>query len=191
MVLSLRTGLNAPLLEALLQGTKGISALIPILMPTILYTGAGLVVFCVLYYGLVRSLIDERSFQVMKSMRSALRLDGCVLYGVVEEVIARWGLFNVVLFFAMLFAGQRSYAMIIMSLILSGLLFAVGQIPAYRAAGCLPTRRVLYSIVALSLCQSLLFGFLFWQYGLISAILAHMLFHIGWAQYDKIKPTNF
>lgn len=186
-VLSPRTGLNAPLLEGLLQGKWEWSSFQAILLPTFLYSLGGIIIFCGLFYGLVGSILDEHSFQTMKKLRAALGLDGCVLYGgVVEEVIARWGLTNAVAFFAMMFAGQKTNSVITVSIILSGLLFAVGQIPAYIAAGCVSSRRFVYSVVLLSLFQSLLFGFLFWQYGLISAILAHMLFHLGWAQYDKI-----
>lgn len=123
----------------------------------------------------------------MSKLRSKIGLDGCVLYGgVVEEVIARWGLMNVTSFFALLFTSQINSEIIIISIFLSGFIFAVGQLPAYIAAGCTSSRRFLYSFVLLSLSQSILFGFLFWQYGLISAILAHMLFHLGWDRYEKL-----
>lgn len=186
-ILSIRTGLHDPLLEGLLQGKVGYSSLQNILLPTFLYSIFGLFVFCGLYYGVVESILDEQSFKVMRRLRSALGLDGCVLYGgVVEEVIARWGLMNLVAFFAILFTKSSSGLVIWFSIIFSGLMFGVGQIPAYIAAGCVSSRRLIYSIIVLSLCQSLLFGFLFWQYGIVSAILGHMLFHIGWGLYDRV-----
>lgn len=186
-VLSARTGLNAPVLEAILAGSATLASIQPILLPTFLYSLGGLVIFCLLYYGVVGSILDAQSFQAMSKMRAAIGLDGCVLYGgVVEEVVVRWGLLNVVTFFALMFAKQINNTIIIFSIFMSGLLFAVGQIPAYIAAGCISSRRFLYSLVLLSLFQSLIFGFLFWQYGLIAAILGHMLFHIGWGYYDKV-----
>lgn len=186
-VLSVRTGLNDPLLTALLQGKAGFSSLQPILLPTFLYSLFGLFVFCSLYYGVVESFLDEHSFKIMAKLRAALGQDGCVLYGgVVEEIIARWGLMNLVAFFAILFTKQASSFVIWFSIIFSGLMFGVGQIPAYIAAGCVSSRRFVYSVMLLSFWQSLVFGFLFWQYGLVSSILGHMLFHIGWARYDKV-----
>ncbi len=185
-VLSLRTGLHAPLLETLLQGKAGLGALSYILLPTFLYSLLSLIVFLGLYYGVVASILDEHSFRVMANLRRALGIDGCVLYGgVVEEVIARWGLMNLIAFFAMLFAKQHNEIIIWMAIVLSGLMFGVGQIPAYLAAGCLSTRRLVYSILILYLWPSLVFGYLFWQYGILSAILAHMLFHLGWSFYDN------
>lgn len=186
-VLSQKTGLNAPLLEALLQGKASLGLFILMLIPTLLYSLIGLIVFCSLYYGLISSILDEQSLLALRRLRTALKLDGCLLYGgVVEELIARWGLMNLIAFFSLLFAKQMSNSLMIWALVISGLLFAVGQIPAYIAAGCVASRRFLYSLVLLSLCQSLLFGFLFWQYGLLAAILGHMFFHLGWNYYDKI-----
>ncbi|MBL7480553.1 CPBP family glutamic-type intramembrane protease [Legionella bononiensis] len=185
-VLSEQTGLNAPLLEAILAGKGGLDSFQSILFPTFLYTLVGTVIFFVFYYGIVGSILDEHSFQIMAKLRAALGIDGCVLYGgVVEEIIVRWGLMNVVAYFGLMFAKQKNNTVIVTSIILSGLLFAVGQVPAYIAAGCIASRRFLYSLVLLSLWQSLLFGFLFWYYGLVSAILGHMLFHLAWGYYDK------
>jgi hypothetical protein len=189
--LSTRTGLNSPLLEGLLQGKASFSSFFPILLPTFLYSLFGLIIFCGLYYGIVSSILDEHSFQIMTKLRRSLGVDGCVLYGgVTEEVIGRWGLVNLVTFFALIFARQINSFIIIIALIFSALIFAIGQIPAYIVAGCISSRRCIYSIVVLSFWQSLIFGFLFWQYGLVSSILGHMMFHIGWAKYDKMRFGN-
>jgi hypothetical protein len=185
--LSLRTGLHAPLLESLLKGNTVFNSFQVILLPTFLYSLLGLIVFCVLYYGIVSSILDQHNFEIMVKVRAALGVDGCILYGgIVEEVIARWGLMNLLVFFAMVFAKQNNSVVIWSAIVLSGLLYGVGQIPVYLAAGCLPSRRLIYSIILLCLWQGVLFGFIFWQYGLFSSILAHMLFHAGWAQYDKL-----
>lgn len=184
-IISKNTGLNAPILEALLEGKASASVLFPIIVPTILFSLGGLIIFCVLYYSLTKHAIDKKSLSIMTKMRHALGIDGCVLYGgVVEEIIARWGLMNLAAFFALIFTKQISPAIIWMSIFISGLIFAVGQLPAYLAAGCASSRRFIYSYVLLSLSQSVLFGYLFWQYGIVCSILAHMIFHLGWALYD-------
>lgn len=184
-IISHITGLQAPILEAFLEGKAGISALVPILLPTALYALVGLFVFCILYYGLAKQLIDEKSWHIMAKLRLTLGVDGCILYGgVVEEIIARWGLLNLATFFALIFAKQPSNLIIWLSIFISGLIFAVGQLPAYLAAGCASSQKFIYSFIVLSLFQSAIFGYLFWQYGLICSILAHMLFHLGWALYE-------
>lgn len=189
-LLSTRTGLSDPILVPLLQGKAVLNIFLASLFPTFAYALACFIVFCFLYYGIVCSILDEQSVIVMKKLRTALKSDGCILYGgIVEEIIARWGLMNLIVFFTMLFSKQLNSTLIVSSIIVSGLLFVTGQIPVYLAAGCTPHRRLIYSITLLSLCQSLFFGIVFWQYGLVAAIIAHSLFHIFWFTYDKINPN--
>jgi hypothetical protein len=40
-------------------------------------------------------------------------------------------------------------------------------------------------VIGLNLWASLIFGWLFWQYGLLSAMLAHMLFHLVWYPFER------
>jgi hypothetical protein len=188
-VVSQRTGLNAPILEALLKGKEGVSALIPILLPSILFSFSGLIIFCALYQLLAKYVLDKQSVKAMAKLRTAIGISGCVLYGgISEEIIARWGLMNLVTFFALMFV-QKSTVIIWISLFMSSFIFALGQFPTYIAAGCSQSRPFLYSFLVLSLSQSLLFGYLFWQYGLICCILAHMLFHLGWWIITKKEPV--
>lgn len=185
-ILSIRTGLNDKILDAMLQGRASFSSVFPIVLPTLLYAFFGLMIFCGLYYGVISRLIDEKSFQILRNIRTAIKIDGCVLYGgVVEEVIVRWGLMNLIAFFLIVLTHTSNALVFWISILSSGLIFGIGQMPAYIAAGCSSTRRFIYSILLLFLWQSVIFGFLFWTYGIISAILAHMLFHLGWALYDK------
>jgi hypothetical protein len=188
-VISNVTGLHAPILEALLNGTLGFTVIVPILLPAVGFAILCLALFSLLYYVLAQHTIDENSRKIMAQLRRALGIDGCILYGgVVEEVIGRWGLLNLATFFAVIFTKPTPLIMWI-SIVISGLIFAVGQLPAYIAAGCTSSRSFIYSYILLSLCQSVIFGFLFWKYGLICAILAHMLFHLGWAIVDaKFRP---
>lgn len=182
VVLSARTGLNAPVLEGILSGQRGLDSLVSILGPTFVFTLLGLIFFYWFYYGIVKGRVDIKSFEIMEQMRAAIGLDGCVFYGgVVDEIIARWGLMNAVVFFAMLMTGQATNVVIVLSIFFSGFIFAISQVPTYLAAGCTPSRTVVYSIVFLNLFKSMIFGFLFWRYGLMSAILAHMLFHLLWS----------
>lgn len=184
-VLSVRTGLDATLLDSLLQG-KSIRGDIAGILPVFLYTIGGLVVFFILYYGVVGSILDEASLQIMRRIRAVLHLDGCILYGgVVEEILGRWGLMNVIAFFAIFFAGEKTPLVMWSAIFLSGLLLTAGHIPAYLAAGCQSSRRFIYAMLLLHGWQAILFGWLFWQYGFIATVVAHMVFHLGWYLYDR------
>ncbi|QDP73376.1 CPBP family intramembrane metalloprotease [Legionella israelensis] len=185
-VLSRSTGLQAEILEAFLQGKVSWISLQNLLTPVLLYAFIITLVFCVFFYGVLASILDEHSFQIMRKLHRTLGLDGCVLYGgVAEEILARWGLVNVTAFFAILLTHSRSDSIMWFSVIISALLFSFSQLPAYIAAGCKKNRRFIFSFLFLHLWLGIMFGFLFWQYGLLAAILSHMLFHAFWSLYDK------
>lgn len=184
-VLSLRTGFHTPFFEV--AKVIELNDIPSIWLPTILFAVIGLIVFCGLYYGVVESILDEKSLEIMSKLRAAIGLDGCILYGgVVEEVIARWGLMNLIAFSIMAFVTNNNDLVAWMAILISGLMFGIGQLPAYLAAGCVSSRRLIYCILLLYLWQSMVFGYLYWQYGLISAIIAHMIFHLGWWVYDRV-----
>lgn len=179
--LSNYTNLNAPLLTALLNGEPILTDVFKRLLPVFLSTLVGFVLFMILYYRVFDAYLDGETKQAMKRMRMALGLDGCMLFGgIVEELLARWGLMNLTAFFILLFTHQQSPYIILVAIVLNGLFLSIGQLPAYYAAGCRYGRRFLYALVTLNLSQAILFGLLFWHYGLLSAIASHMLFHLGW-----------
>lgn len=191
-VISSRTGLGDPLLDALLHGQPVLAKLNLIWLPALFYTLAGLFGYLVLYYGLLPFILDKETRAVMQKLHLGLGIDGCVLYGgVVEEVLARWGLMNLAAFFVLLIPGQSINPAIGMAIVLSGIIFAVSQFPAYLAAGCKPNRTFIFSFIILMLWQSTVFGLIFWQFGLLVAIVTHMLFHFLWALVDyglKVRP---
>lgn len=184
-ILSQRTGLQDNLLDSLSKGTASLPELVAILLPALVAALVALTVFCFCYYVLVSRILDKQSIQSMRNLRAALGVWGCVLYGgIVEEIIARWGLMSLTVFFIALFV-KSSNLVVVMSIVISGIMFALGQIPAYVAIGCVSSRRLFYSIILLSLCQSVVFGLVFWWFGILCAMLAHMMFHLGWAFFDK------
>lgn len=116
-ILSTRTGLGDPVLTPLLQGKEVLNTFLANLLPTLLYAVACFILFCILYYGVVRSILDEQSLEVMTKLRRSLKIDGCILFGgIAEEVIARWGFMNLIAFFALLFSKQMSVSVIASSI---------------------------------------------------------------------------
>jgi hypothetical protein len=185
-VLSRVTGLGDPLLAMLFKGQSALPLILDMLLPVFLYAVGGTLVFFFLYYSVAARLLDKAVLQVMKNVRAALKLDGCALYGgIAEEVIARWGLTNVLMFFAVMLSGQRSPYIFWTCLLLSSIFFTLSQIPAYLAAGIKGTRRFVLSLIGLNIWVAIVFGYIFWVYGILATFVAHVLFHIIWWVYDK------
>ncbi|RUQ90363.1 CPBP family intramembrane metalloprotease [Legionella septentrionalis] len=191
-VLSIPTGLGAKALAMLLSAHPHLDFWQDTALFMFLYTAGGLLVFLVLYYGVVSCFLDATALLQLQKIRAAIGLDGSMLYSVAEEILARWGLLNVCAFFAILFSQQRHAIIICSAIFMQAILYALSQLPLYLAAGCTRDRRFLYSFLLLYGWQGILFGFIFWQFGILATIIAHMLFHAGWWIYDKPEslPEN-
>jgi hypothetical protein len=184
-LLAPRVGLGAPFFEALIAGEGVLDALVSQLPLAIVVGVGGAIPFLAAYYLVFRPRLDEESVRVVEGFRMHLGLWSRVLYGgIVEEVISRWGLMTLLVWLGSLLAGQVTDVVVWSAIVFSGLLFAVGHLPAYLGAGARKTPLFIAGTLALNLWASLLFGWLFWQVGLLAAMVAHMLFHLVWLPFD-------
>jgi membrane protease YdiL (CAAX protease family) len=77
------------------------------------------------------------------------------------------------------------------SIIISGILFGLFHLPAYLNSGCKKTPLFIFTVITLNLWASLVFGWLYWQYGLEAAIMSHILFHLIWYPIEKVTQFKF
>ena len=180
-----RVGLRAPFFEALVNGEPLWPAIAPQLAPALGIGIAGALVFVLAYYGIFRRRLDSVTVQRMEELRNDLGIAGRLLYGgIAEEVLARWGLMSLLAWLGSLLAESATPAVMWSAIIVSGLLFGLGHAPSYLAAGCQKTPTFFAAMICLNLWASLVFGWLFWQYGLLAAMIAHMVFHLVWLPFD-------
>lgn len=152
--------------------------------PGILWGVFGAFVFLLLYYLLFRRRLDKKTVECMEGLRRDLGLRGRILYGgIVEEILARLGLMTFIAWLLFLPFGPNEYLMLL-AILLSGLLFGLGHLPSYLAAGCKKSALFISLMIVLNLWASVIFGWLFWQYGLLSAMIAHAMFHLIWYQIE-------
>jgi membrane protease YdiL (CAAX protease family) len=102
--------------------------------------------------------------------------------GITEEVLLRWGLMTAITWLAWrFFQGKRgavSPGLTWLAIAVSALLFGVGHLPAVSfLIGSLNGPVVLF-VVGLNATFGLLFGWLFWRWGLESAMVAHAVTHL-------------
>jgi hypothetical protein len=187
-------GFGAPFFAALAAGENPWAALQPQLLPALIWGGAGSAVFLVLYYAVFRPRLEPGNVACSENLRMALGLPARILYGgIVEEVLIRWGLMSLLAWLGTLLAGEPAPAVIWVAILVSGVLFGLGHLPGYLAVGCQRTPMLLASMTVVNLWAALIFSWLFWQYGLAAAMLAHMLFHIVWWPFDMryaARPTS-
>ncbi|HVE43525.1 MAG TPA: CPBP family intramembrane glutamic endopeptidase [Gammaproteobacteria bacterium] len=187
VAVSNKTNLHAPFLEALSNGQDAWSALQPQILPSFLVGVGGAVVFLIAYYFVFRPWLDKETIQCMENLRASTGILGRVFYGgIVEEVLCRWGLMMFFVWIGTLLLGEPTPFILWTAILVSGLLFGLGHLPAYLSFGCKKTSSTMTTIITLNLWASIIFGWLFWRYGLCSAIIAHALFHIIWYPFDFI-----
>lgn len=180
-----KTNLHAPFLEALANGQDTWSALQPQILPSLLVGTGGSVIFLIAYYFIFRPRLDKETIQCMENLRMSAGIFGRVFYGgIVEEVLCRWGLMMFFVWIGTLLLGEPTPFTLWTAILISGLLFGLGHLPAYLSFGCKKTSSFITTIIGLNLWASIIFGWLFWHYGLCSAIIAHALFHIVWYPFD-------
>lgn len=184
-VLAPRIGLHAPFFEAFVAGKPVWPPLEPQLIPTLVVGIGGALLFVVVYYGVVRSRLDARTLKISEYLRQRLGIWGRLLYGgIVEEVLTRWGLMSLLIWVGVSLFGDTTSSIVWTAIVITGILFGLGHLPSHLAMGCQKTPLFIGAVIGLNLWASLLFGWLFWQYGLLAAMLAHMLFHLVWLPFE-------
>ena len=174
-MLSRPVGLGAPVIEGLLTGSGAWRALRPQLLPA---TIVGLLVAGMLVF------FGNAAPPQLKALGQAFEvpLSAKLLYGgVAEEVLMRWGLMTLLVWLPWRFSQKCSdppkTAYVIGAIFITAILFGVGHLPAAASMGAeLDTPVVAYVLLGNAL-PGIMFGALYWRYGLESAILAHALAH--------------
>ena len=180
-----KVGLTAPFFQALASGGSLWEALAPQLGPAIALGTGGALTIVAAYYLCFRPRLDSQTTRSMEELRLTLGPWARLLYGgVVEEVLFRWGVMTLLTWLGTLLLGSPTPALLWTVIVISGVLFGLGHLPSYRLAGCQVTPMLLALMIVLNLWATLICGWLFWQYGLLAAMLAHMLYHLVWLPFD-------
>ena len=186
IVVQRRIDIKTPLLDAIIAEKDVWKTIKDQLIPAIKYGGLGTVLFLCAYYA-VQSL-EPLSFKLLHSMRMKLGLLSRVLYGgVVEEILCRFGVMSGFLWIFQSIFKRLNTMTIWLAIILSGIIFGLGHIPAFIGTGGSLSPAMLSMIIGLNLYAALIFGGLFWHFGLTSAILGHMTFHLLWFPFDWLS----
>lgn len=168
-------GLRTPVLSALAESRSIGNALQPQLVPAMIGGLAG---------GLILYLFAQFAPDGLARIQeqASIPLVARLLYGgVTEEILIRWGLMTTLAWLAWRFlqrSGTPSAAVIWFAIPVSALIFGIAHLPAASALVAQMTAAITLYIVAANAAFGIVAGFLYWRYGLESAIGAHMLAHL-------------
>ena len=143
-------------------------------------------VFLVLYYRVFRPRMAAEDVAGTEQLRTSMGLLGRMLMGgVAEEVMFRWGVMSVMAWLAVSVVGMPADVGMWAAIVVAGLLFGLGHLPGAMAAGVKITKLIVVTAIVLNTLAALAFGWLFWQYGLLAAIVAHALLHAVWHPLER------
>ena len=176
VTLAPKVGLRASAFAAAVTARPIVPALRPQLLPGLL-AGAlgGVLLFAVSRYApAALAEVQERFIPPLLAR---------VLYGgITEELLLRWGFMTTLVWLAWRFLQRRQgaprAAYVWLAIAVSAVAFGAGHLPAAQMlVGALDVNIVAF-VVGANTTFGLLFGYLFWRYGLESAMIAHLLAHV-------------
>ena len=177
-----RVGLSAPVAESLAAGGPTGLALRTQLLPGVLgaLIGAASVL---LTAALVKPFLTTDTIERISSFQRLLPIPTRLLYGgITEEVLMRWGLMTLAVWVVWRVFQKRftkpTRICFVVAILFSSFVFALGHLPvAFLLLPEVTAAVILFVIVANS-AFGVVAGYLYWKWGLESAIVAHMLGHV-------------
>lgn len=169
-------GLSAPAFEAAATGRPISPALSSQLLPGLIAGLLGGILLSVVGRNLPAALAEIQE-------RFAPPLLARMLYGgITEELLLRWGLMTALVWLPWRFLQERRGApragFVWLAIAVSAFIFGAGHLPAASALVGALDAKVVAVVIGGNTAFGLLFGFLFWRYGLESAMIAHGLAHV-------------
>ena len=182
IALAPRVGLSSPFAESLAAGTPSLQVLRPQLVPGVLgsLVGSSLVLLSAAVF---KPFLATATVELIGKFARILPIPTRVLYGgITEEVLIRWGLMTL-LVWATWRLFQRSFAKpttacFIAGLLVSSFMFGLGHLPVAIVLVQEATVALVLFVIVANSAFGVVAGFLYWKYGLESAMIAHMLGHI-------------
>lgn len=186
MLAAREVGLHAPVIEALVSGSDALEILGSFLLLSVLW---GLVASALLL-GLERLVFVPRVPRELAGKDQEIEpwkgFLASFYGGINEELLLRWFMVSILAWLIGLV--WNSPAVMGIAILLAALLFGLGHLPATRNITPLTPWVVARGIV-LNGVGGLIFGYLFWRYGLEAAIIAHftadLVIHIGYPSWMK------
>lgn len=169
-------GLHAPVVESVVSGQRALPKLRSQLPPAIIAgTLVGVFLFLANTYG-------PDAWVSVQSRYYPSLLTRLLSGGLMEEVLLRWGVMTT-LTWILWRAFQRQggvprAALVWGAIVLSALLFGLGHLPAVATIVGGLTADLAAFIVAANMIAGAVFGWLYWQYGLECAMIAHAMAHL-------------
>jgi len=190
--LSDRTGLAFAALRGNAESGDGPSILLTTLLATALTT---IVIFAghyVIYYFVFRPRLPTDYVIIGESVRLRMGILARVLQGgLVEEVQFRWGAMSAVVWLGIALLPVQRDAIIWIGITIAAILFGFFHLIGAVQLGIGNSTAAKMVTVIDNVWVGVGFGWLFWQYGLLAAIVSHALLHVIWFPIERFSFSQY
>jgi hypothetical protein len=172
-----------------LRGTTGFDLLSSAdrVVPGIVVALAGFLGHLILYYLVFRPRLPKASILLSEKIRLEMGILARVLQGgFAEEVQFRWGLMSLMVWLGALILPNQVPALPVVGIAISAVLFGYFHLIGARQIGLARDNMEVMMILADNAWGGIVFGWLFWQVGLVAAMLCHGFFHLAWFPIERI-----
>ena len=182
VVVARRVELHSPFFESVAAGRPAPFTLRPQLVPAVLGGAVGSLAI-LLTAAISKHFFTPAVLERVVTLQGLLPLPTRLLYGgITEELLLRWGFMTVLAWIGWrLFQkgqGRPSSITLILAILISSVVFGIGHLPLAVMLVGEPTAAIVFFVILANSAFGVVAGYLFWKYGLESAIIAHMLVHI-------------
>lgn len=182
VVFAPRVGLSSPFAESIAAGRPAIAALRSQLVPGVLggLIGSGLILVTAAAF---RQLLTADAIERIGVFGALVPLPTRLLYGgITEELLLRWGFMTLVVWIGWRLFQKRqdkpTSITFVVGILLSSLVFAIGHLPIAVMLFGEPTAAIVFFVIVANSAFGIVAGYLYWKFGLESAMIAHMLGHV-------------
>lgn len=182
LLLSQQTGLGTPLLSALLAGES--LATLRDALPLIIMLGlGGTFAMLTLEFGIFQKHLPQKMREQSKNIPIWQRLLASFYGGITEEIIVRLFVMNLLAwllgFVWSTEQGLPSTEAIWLANFGAAIIFGLLHLPATKALAGKITPMLFVRAILLNGIGGVIFGYLYWRYGLLAAMVAHFSFDIA------------
>jgi hypothetical protein len=182
VLLAPRVGLTAPVAESIAAGEPVLPSLRPQLLPGLL---GGVVggLSIVLIAAALKPLLTTDTIERISRLGTLLPMLTRLLYGgLIEELLLRWGFMTLLVWIAWRLFQKRlakpTSVCFVVAILISSIVFGLGHLPVAILLLPQTTVPVVLFVILANSAFGIVAGYLYWQRGLESAMIAHMLCHV-------------
>jgi len=145
-----------------------------------------------IYYVVFRPRLPPNEVIFGERMRLEMGLFARLLHGgIVEEVQFRWGLMSLLAWVGLVLLPLSDELVLWVAIVVSAVGFAFFHLLGARGLGMGSDGYSIGLILVDNTWVGIFFGWLFWENGLVAAVISHTLLHLFWFPIEKIMLERF